>query len=161
MRRHRVFVPERGEQGFTLIEALIAMVILVVGIAAIANLMVVAGTSNTVANHSTAAAAIAAEQMELLKSASFPTLVAGGTVVIPPGPHVAGHPACNTGAVTAVYVCDARVQGVGTVHVQWQIIGPPLGAATTTLFIQLVAQPVAPGIGLRGRAAFTTFRTSN
>ena len=73
-------VPERrGEQGFTLIEALIAMVILIVGIAAISNLMVVAGSSNAVANHTTAASAIAAQQMELLKSQTFGNLMQGGT----------------------------------------------------------------------------------
>lgn len=146
-----------GEAGFTLIEALIAMVILITGIAAIANLMVIAGSSNAVANHTTAAATVASQQMELLKAASFPTLVPGGSVAIP-NPHGAGHPVCNTGAVTAVYVCDAVVAGVSTIHVQWQIVGP-LAGTTNTLFIHVVAQSIAPGIGQRGQADFTTLRT--
>lgn len=163
MRKDRTAVSQRrGEQGFTLIEALVAMVILVVGISAISNLMVVAGTSNTVANSTTAASAVAAQQMERLKSATYQTLVPGGTVTLPVN-HGVGHPDCDPAvgpAVTAVYLCDARIQGVGTIHVQWQIVNN-LPGAPQTYFINVLAQPVATGIGLRGQARFTTFRTSN
>ena len=159
MRNHTTAVSHRrGEEGFTLIEALIAMLILIVGIAAISNLIVVAGTSNTVANSTTAASAVASQQMELLKTARYNTLVAGGTMVVPPNhtPHLQ----CNTGLVAAVYAWDTNVPGVGSIHVQWEIVGPLPGAAPAgTVFINLLAQPVAPGIGIRGRARFTTFRT--
>ena len=159
MRNHTTDVSHRrGEQGFTLVEALIAMVILIVGIAAISNLMVVAGTSNTVANSTTAASSVASRQMELLKATTFPSLVPGGTMVVPAN-HVP-HPACDSAPVTAMFVCDTSVPGVGTIHVQWQVIGPLAGATPAgTLFINVLAQPVAPGIGIRGRANFTTFRT--
>ena len=61
---------------------------------------------------------------------------------------------------TNVFACDENVPGVGTIHVQWQIIGPLAGAAPAqTTFIDLVAQPIAPSIGLRSRARFTSFRT--
>ena len=43
------------EAGFTLIEALVAIVILAFGLMAVTNLLVVAAASNTVGNHSTAA----------------------------------------------------------------------------------------------------------
>ena len=160
MRNHRTGVSHRrGEQGFTLIEALIAMVILIVGIAAISNLMVVAGTSNTVANSTTAASSVASQQMELLKAARYNMLAAGGTMVMPPT-HTTSHPQCNTGVVTAVYACDTNVPGVGSIHVQWEIVGPLAGAVPAgTVFINLMAQPIAPGIGMRARARFTTFRT--
>lgn len=155
-------VPDRrGEQGFTLIEALIAMVILIVGIAAIANLMVVAGTSNTVANSTTAASAVATQQMDLLKSASFETLVPGGTLVMAVPHPPAGHADCNTAPVQGIYICDARVEGVGTIHVQWAITAIPAAAPAATDFIDLIAQPVAPTIGTRARARYTTFRTAN
>jgi type II secretory pathway pseudopilin PulG len=155
-------VTRRGEQGFTLIEALIAMVILIVGIAAISNLMVVAGSSNAVANHTTAASAIAAQQMDLLKSRTFAQLGAGGTVAVPPV-HAAGHPPCGLASTApGNFNCDAVVTGVGTVHVQWLITPALAGAApATTVFIELVAEPVAPSVGRRSRASFTTFRTAN
>jgi type II secretory pathway pseudopilin PulG len=157
-----VVVQRRAEAGFTLIEALIAMVILIVGIAAIANLMVVAGTSNTVANSSTAASAVASQQMDLLKSASYETLVAGGTATVPTTPHTTAHPVCNVAAVTAGFACDAVVEGVGTIHVQWAVTGPLAGAApAATYFIDVVAQPIAPATRQRGTARYTTFRTDN
>jgi type II secretory pathway pseudopilin PulG len=160
MRTHTEIVQRHGEEGFTLIEALIAMVILIVGIAAIANLMVIAGTSNTVANSSSAASAVASQQMDLLKSASFETLVPGGSVTVPAN-HVA-HAACNSAPVTGMYVCDTNVEGVGTVHVQWAITGPLVGATpAVTHFIELIAQPIAPATRQRGTARFTTFRTDN
>lgn len=147
-------VAERpGEAGFTLIEALTAMVILLFGIAAVANLMVIAGSSNTAANHGTAATTIATQQMELLKAAPFNTLVPGGSItgdVGPPG-------ACGGAPVTATYQCDAQVAGVGLVHVRWEIAALP--AAPNTRFVQMVAESVSPLVRRRTRAWFTTFRT--
>ena len=52
-------VARRTEAGFTLIEALVAIIILSFGLIAVTNLMLVAASSNTVANQGTAAAAIA------------------------------------------------------------------------------------------------------
>ena len=98
MHHARKAAPRHGEQGFTLIEALIAMVILIVGIAAISNLMVVAGTSNAAANSTTGASAVAAQQMELLKSQTFTGLAAGGGVIVPPV-HAGGHPPCGQASV--------------------------------------------------------------
>ena len=46
--------PGAGEAGFTLIEALVAMVVLTFGLMAVTNLMLVAASSNTVANQGTA-----------------------------------------------------------------------------------------------------------
>ena len=62
----------RTDSGFTLVEALIAIVILVFGLMAVTNLFLVAGNSNQVANQSTAAAALAARRLESLKTISFP-----------------------------------------------------------------------------------------
>jgi type II secretory pathway pseudopilin PulG len=149
----------RGEEGFTLIESLIAMVILITGIAAIANLMVIAGSSNAVGSHTTAAAMVASQQMELLKSATYPSLIPGGTVVIPPNHGGPAHPQCNLAPVQGMYACDTTVEGVGLIHVQWSITG--LAAAPTTYFIHVVSRPVAASTGQRALADFTTFRTSN
>ena len=160
MRQQDGAAGRRAEAGFTLIEALIAMVILMVGIAAIANLMVVAGSSNTVANASTAATAVASQQMDLIKAASYETLVAGGTTVVPAN-HT-NHPDCNAAPVQGQFVCDAAVIGVGTIHVQWAITGPLAAAAPAgTYFVDLVAQPIERATRQRATARFTAFRTDN
>jgi type II secretory pathway pseudopilin PulG len=64
----------RSEAGFTLIEALVSMVILSFGLIAVTNLFLVGGTSNKAANHGTAATAEAVEVMERLKAIPFMTL---------------------------------------------------------------------------------------
>jgi prepilin-type N-terminal cleavage/methylation domain-containing protein len=152
-----------AESGFTLIEALVAMVILMFGVAAVANLMVVAGSSNTVANHATAATVAATQTMELLKSAPYGTLVPGGSITAPVG--TAGN--CGATPITTTYNCNsittgpnAQFSGVGQMHVRWQVVavGP---AAPNTLFIQVAAESRAAAIGRRSRVVLTTFRTSH
>ena len=58
-------VARRGESGFTLVEALVAIVVLVFGLMAVTNLMLVAASSNSVANQGTAAVASATRIVEL------------------------------------------------------------------------------------------------
>ncbi len=72
----------RTEAGFTLIEALVAIVVLSFGLIAITNLLVVAASSNTVANQGTAAAAVASRELDRLKSLPFvdPRLAPGGNL---------------------------------------------------------------------------------
>lgn len=154
----------RSEQGFTLIEAMVAMVILIFGLAAIANLMVVAGTSNTAANHSTAAALAASQQMERIKSVAFPALPAAGGDV---DNDVGATGRCGATPVTATFNCDTSATlerdfaGVGTMHVRWQI-GPGIAAGgTATRFIQVSAESRAPAMFRRSRVVLTTFRTDN
>jgi hypothetical protein len=65
-----------GEAGFTLVEALVAILVLVVGLMGIANLFALAASSNSVANHGTAAVAEATETMERLKTIPFMQLLA-------------------------------------------------------------------------------------
>jgi type IV pilus modification protein PilV len=66
------------EGGFTLIEVLIAVVILVFGLLAVMNLMVVAVSSTMAANFSTITTAAATEQMERLEDL---TTIAGGPAI--------------------------------------------------------------------------------
>ena len=58
----------RDEAGFTLIETLIAIIVLVFGLIAVTNLFLVAGSSNTVANQATAASDVAAQILENFKA---------------------------------------------------------------------------------------------
>jgi prepilin-type N-terminal cleavage/methylation domain-containing protein len=156
----------KGQQGFTLIEAMVAMVILIFGVAAVANLMVVAGTSNTVANHTTAAASAATQQMELLKSTTYTALVTGGDISGTSA--ILGAGDCGTVAVNA-FRCATRMSGangpdyagVGTIYVRWQV-GPAVAVgSTTTRVIRVAAESMAPAIRPRSRVLLTTFRTDN
>jgi prepilin-type N-terminal cleavage/methylation domain-containing protein len=63
----------RGQQGFSLIEVMIAIVILTVGLLSLAQMMVVATNANALAGRMTASAALAKQQLELLKAAPFYT----------------------------------------------------------------------------------------
>lgn len=157
----------RGEQGFTLIEALIAVVILIFGLAAVANLMVVAGSSNSVANHSTAAVNVATQQMELIKSVRYDQLVPGGDI----DSDVGATGTCGVTPVTATYNCDSSTagdqffgvdfRGVGTMHVRWQIFAPVTTGSLTTTFIRMRAESTSPVMVGRSRVIMTTFRTDN
>lgn len=131
----------RAEAGFTLVEVLIAIVVLVFGLIAVTNLLVVAATSNRVGNDMTAAAAGATRTMDDLKALPFgdPGLATGG----------------NLGADVAGFFRDDLVQGVSPIHVRWQIAAVPGNAQI--LFIAVQAE--GTGIGSsRSRVQFTTFR---
>jgi type II secretory pathway pseudopilin PulG len=130
------------EAGFTLVEALVAIVILVFGLIAVTNLLVVAASSNSVANQSTAATAAAAQTMEQLRAVAFNTLVVGGDV--------------NTDAVG--FVRDDAIAGVGVIHTRWQIQNvAPVNARA--LFISVRSEGTGALSRARSRAEFTTIRT--
>ena len=154
--------PRASEAGFTLIEALVAIVVLVFGLMAITNLLIVAAASNTVGNHSTAATTAASETMERLKSQSFLTLQPGGNVdsgtmgsisgcnETPP----AGDPIPDC-VVTGNYNSRRTFPGVGAIQTFWEI----RQIDGQTLFIKVRSQSTAALAGARSRAEFTTFRT--
>lgn len=131
----------QGQEGFTLVEALIAIVVLVFGLIAVTNLMVVAGTSNRVAGDSTVAANVAQQQMELVRSTSYATLRA-----LADGPD-------------QTRVQD--VQGVGRVVVTWRVqsAGDALVSPDPQLlFITVSAETQNPIARARSRAEYTVFR---
>ena len=145
----------RGNQsGFTLVEALVAILVLVFGLIAVSNLMLVATSSTSVANQSSAATAVASEVMEQLKMTPWPNLAPGGDVTSDQG----GTAACDDlGAAGGgvPYFCDADVPGVGRIHARWAITlsGP------RTLFLQVRAEGLGPLAAGRSRAEFSMFRT--
>jgi len=63
----------RSREGFSLIEVMIAIVILTVGLLSLAQMMVVATNANALAGRMTASSALAKQQLELLKAAPFYT----------------------------------------------------------------------------------------
>jgi type II secretory pathway pseudopilin PulG len=143
-----------GEGGFTLVEALVAIVVLVFGLMAVTNLMLVAASSNSVANQGTAAVTSATRAMDMLKSISYSTLDVG-----PTGDDFDvndGGKACNdTTLAFGEGHCTDDVPGVGRVHTHWWI------AATTDprlLYIRVRSEGTGALSGARSRSEFTTFR---
>lgn len=166
----RAVVPGTSESGFTLVEALIAIVVLVVGIVAIVNLFVVASTSNAVGNHSTASTGQATETLERLKAIPFLTLTGamGGSTTVGNLDADAGSslncvetPATLPASYCVVagnYNLARDVPGVGRIKTRWQIVRPGAGGPDT-LFIVVRSQSTAKLAGIRSRSEFTTFRT--
>ena len=132
----------RGEQGFTLVEALTAIVILSFGLMAVTNLLVVAASSNSVANQSTAAADMAARTMESLKLLPWndAKLGAGG-----------GFASCNA----PDYCRLDDIPGVGRIETRWQIETVDV----RTRFIRVRSEGQGALSGPRSRAEFTTIRS--
>jgi len=144
-----------SEAGFTLVEALTAIVILVFGLIAVTNLLIVAGNSSQVANAGTAAAALAVEQMELLKALPFvETPVGSGRPFLQPGGSVP--PAAPVAGFFKDSTTDPRmkVPGVGAMNVRWRIdaIDP------RTYYITVWAESEGALLRTRTTATFTSFR---
>lgn len=151
----------RNERGFTLVEALAAIVVFAVGIMAVSNLMLVAASSNKAANYSSAATAAAVERLDILKSTTYENLVAGegGSVTADVGATAACLP--DFDPATAVYNCTDNIPGVGTIHVRWAVEGmlPGLDGQPTAMRLTAFAEGTGPLTGPRTRAQFTTLRS--
>jgi type IV pilus assembly protein PilV len=126
--------PERNDQGrdqeagFTLVEVLVAIVVLVFGLIAVTNLLVVGASNNAAANHGTAATALASRRMEMLKADKFSALASGTELVQTPG--------------------------VGPVTITWTVTRPRNQVALITV----VAEGIGPMIAARSRITLTTVR---
>jgi prepilin-type N-terminal cleavage/methylation domain-containing protein len=151
--------PRTPEAGFTLVEVLIAIVILVFGLIAVTNLLLVAASSNTVANQSTAAATSASRILDRLKDTSFQNLAAGGNVAADTGtagPCGGATPALVNSPGT-LNNCDDDIPGVGRIHTRWSVSVIP--GTARALFIQVRSEGTGALAGARSRAQFTTVRS--
>lgn len=156
------------ESGFTLVEALTAIVILVFGLVAVTNLLIVAGNSSQVANAGTAAAAMATEQMEILKATPFLNLVASpsgvarteltadtagyfrlATVAPPAAPP---YPGLKSGVLTDN--AGLLMPGAGNIRVRWTIV--PVDVRTYHITVR--AEATGTLLASRTQAQFTTLR---
>jgi prepilin-type N-terminal cleavage/methylation domain-containing protein len=147
------------QAGFTLVEVLVAVVVLSFGLMAVTNLLLVAATSTTVANHSTAATASASEVMDILRSTDW--------LSVDPGAAAAGSltadttvpsPPCSTlrSAVVGVYNCDDDIPGVGLIKNRWTIAPVP----GTARLLQITVRGEGQGAltEARSRATFSIYR---
>jgi Tfp pilus assembly protein PilV len=131
----------QSEAGFTLMEALIAMMILTFGLIAVANLMIVAASSNTVANQATAAATVAAQRLELLKAQPFTSLAVGG----------------DLDSDVTNFNQDDDLPGVGRIHTRWQVAS--IAGDAQVYFIRVRSEGTGALSVRRSRAEYTTFRS--
>jgi Tfp pilus assembly protein PilV len=130
-----------SEAGFTLVEALVAIVILVFGLIAVTNLLVVAASSNSVANQATGAATVAAQRLELLKAQPFTSLAVGG----------------DLDSDVANFNQDDDVPGVGRIHTRWTVVS--IAGDAQVYFMAVRSEGTGVLSVRRSRAEFTTFRS--
>ncbi len=157
------------EDGFTLVEVLIAMLVFVFGIMAIANLFTLATSSNVVARHLTAATAQANEAMEVLKAVPFAGLLPGSATSagdVSSAAFTTGTPPVSNenrtlqvdldgDHVVDSYAADRDVKGVGRILVRWEI----LRIDNQTRVIRVVAQDSSPVLRGRTRVELVTYRS--
>jgi prepilin-type N-terminal cleavage/methylation domain-containing protein len=154
---------ERNDEGFSLIEVMVAIVILTVGLLSLAQMMVVATNSNNLSGRMTSCSALAKEQLERLKAAPFytnpqalvrnPLLAAGGDID-------------NTvGGYSQLFDTEGipAAAGAPMFEVRWQIadVATPLPLAMVRIQVRCLAATGADQFSIIGEARFTTFRTAN
>jgi len=161
-------VRDRGsEAGFTLVEALVAIVILAFGLMAVTNLFIVGASSNQVGNYSTATATVASETLEKIQALDFffvcPQLGAPQPVQpCPPGGSLTADvgPANNTPEVTVggalAFHSVRNVAGIGNVQTRWQIIDAT--GITASYMIIVRSRIDGPLGGSISQAQFSGFR---
>ena len=152
---------QRKDEGFSLIEVMVSIVILTVGLLSLAQMMVVATNSNSLSGRMTSCSALAKEQLERLKASPFytdpqaklrnPILAAGADIN------------ATAGGYSQLYDTDGiPTAGAGMFEVRWQITDVP-----TALPLEMVRINVrclatnADQFNIIGEARFTTFRTAN
>jgi type II secretory pathway pseudopilin PulG len=142
------------EAGFTLVETLVAIVVLVFGLMAVTNLLLVAASSNTVANQGTAAVTSASRAMDLIKSTShLPLRTNPGGIdwAADDGGRSCDEPDLDL----AEWHCNDDIPGVGRVHTHWWITAT---ADPRLLHVRVRSEGTGALTGARSRAEFTTFR---
>ena len=148
-------VDRSGESGFTLVETLVAIVVLVFGLMAVTNLLLVAASSNTVANQASVATASASQVMDVLRSTRWRDMAVGGNLT---ADTTSPSPDCRAllSPINA-YNCDDNIPGVGTIKTRWQIAA---GIGTNRMvMITVRSEGMGALAGARSRATFTTYRT--
>jgi prepilin-type N-terminal cleavage/methylation domain-containing protein len=153
---------QRKDEGFSLIEVMVAIMILTVGLLSLAQMMVVATNSNSLSGRMTSCSALAKEQLERLKASPFytdpaaklrnPILAAGGDIN------------ATAGGYSQLYDTDGiPTAGAGMFEVRWQITDVPTALPLEMVRIQVrcLAASGVDQFSIIGEARFTTFRTAN
>jgi type II secretory pathway pseudopilin PulG len=148
---------ERGaEAGFTLVEALVAVVVLIFGLMAVTNLMLVAASSNSVANQGTAAVASASRAMDLIKATTYSALNGAAPGGLAFDAADGGKECTDPTLVFNEWHCSEVVPGVGLIHTHWWVTA---AADPRLLYVRARSEGTGALAGARSRAEFTTFRS--
>ena len=126
----------RAVSGFTLLEVLVALVLIGVGVLAAAPMFVYAMQGNAVAADFGSVGAIGVERMELLRSQEYGTLTPGGSLTV----SVNGY----SDASNPDYI------------VRWQIANNAVPAGTRSITVRSIA--VRRVVGQRKEITLTTLR---
>lgn len=179
MTTHMLTKTRRDQKGFSLVEVMVAVVILTIGLLALAQLMVMATRSNALSGRMTSSAAIAKERLELLKAAPFYTNATNRTVNPLLGGDLAanatvGNVDSNVANYFAFYDADGQPTPANTASgalylVRWEIrsVVTPGSNGTLPLAMRrirvrcLPAQESGNMFQVIGDATFVTFRTAN
>ena len=131
-----------GQEGFTLIEAVVATGILIVGLVAISNLMFVAISSNSIANWQTGSTFLAGQKLEELRSTHFDTLLDSAPD--------------SLDVDQAGFNEEVTVNGLGVFHTRWRV--QTVTAVSPNLKFIAVQTEIRGPLSRRTRAEFTTLR---
>ena len=153
-----------NDDGFTLIEVMIAIIILSVGLLSLAQMIVFATSKNSLSGRVTSTSALAKDQLERLKAAPFytdptararnPALADGGDINATVGGYVTYFDENGT---------PSGVAG-GFYEVRWQIqtVATPLPLEMLRIQIRCLPAGDRPGqFTFIGDARFITYRTAN
>lgn len=153
-----------SEGGFTLIEVLIAIVILTVGLLSLAQMMVLSTNANTLSGRMTSCSAVAKERLERLKAIPFYSNPAARTrnALLLPG----GDVNVNDPNFSQFYGSDGLPVAAGNAlfEVRWQIQDVATPHPMEMVQIRMRCLPAAGNrdqFAIIGDAMFTTFRTAN
>jgi prepilin-type N-terminal cleavage/methylation domain-containing protein len=125
-----------ASSGFTLLEVLVALVLIGVGVLAAAPMFVYAMQGNAIAADFGSVGAIGVERMELLRSQDYGTLVPGGSLTA----NIAGY----SDTSDPDYI------------VRWQIADNAVPAGTRSITVRAIA--VRRVVGARKEITLTTLR---
>jgi type II secretory pathway pseudopilin PulG len=148
-----------NESGFTLVEALVAIIVLVFGLIAVTNLLLVAASSNTVANQGSAATMASSERLDLLRTVPFSVLSAtrGGNSADTTPPAT---PCITAGGgappMPPVWSCFTDLPGVGRITTRWQVSA--VAGTGRMLNIQVRSEGTGALALARSRADFSVVR---
>jgi prepilin-type N-terminal cleavage/methylation domain-containing protein len=151
------------QEGFTLVEVMVSIIILTVGLLSLAQMIVLATNSNTLSGRMTSTSSLAKEQLEKLKATPFyvdpltktrnPALADGGDL--------------DSAAAGYVQDYDAKglpVAGNGFYEVRWQIRTVNANLPLEMVEIRVRCLSTAgrgEQFAIIGEARFTTYRTAN
>jgi prepilin-type N-terminal cleavage/methylation domain-containing protein len=157
---------QRKDEGFSLVEVMVAIVILTVGLLSLAQMMIVATHSNQLSGRMTSCSALAKEQLERLKAAPFYTNPAALTPnpILAPGPGGVDPLGATVGGYSQLYDPEGiPTAGAGMFEVRWSItdVATALPLAMKSIQVRCLAATGVDQFSIIGEARFTTFRTAN